>query len=487
MMKSIFKILGVGLLLLIAVIFLNVFRAKNIQPKAFDYSPIEIPSTAIENLSSAIQLPTISHKIGMMDTSAFNGLLNLFEEKYPQFHATVVREVLSSHTLLYKWEGSNKELKPQLYMGHIDVVPVEKSTLDQWEYPPFSGEITDEFVWGRGALDDKGTVVGLLETAELLVNSGFKPKHTLYFLFGQDEEILGNEGAVIAVEKFKKEGVQLSFVWDEGTIIGKELVPGIDTEVAMIGISEKGYASFELTANVIGGHSSMPNQENAIGDLSKAISDLQQNPFPYEVSGPIEGFMKYLGPVSPTMNRMAFANPWLFKPLIYKSYAKTGSGRAMIQTTIAPTIFKSGIKENVIPNRAKAIVNCRLLPGHTIESVEEYLKSVINNDNISVAIMEGAQNPSGVTDFNTDEFRTLGSSIRSVYSESYVTPFLMLGATDSRHFEEVADHIFKFAPFVYTKEDLPRLHGINERISLENFKNGIQIYTLAIQKLDELD
>ena len=484
-MKTFLKILAFSLLVLIAIVLINTFTATSVQPEPFNEEPPTVPETAIDHLSLAIQFPTIAHKIEMMDREAFDGLLQFIDSTYLLFSSATSKTIVSSHTLLYRWEGSEPGLEPNLFMGHMDVVPIEAATRDKWDYSPFSGAVDNGFINGRGSLDDKNTVIGLLEAAEMLIKKGFKPKRTIYFLFGQDEEIGGHEGARLVVEKFVREGTHLNMVWDEGTIIGKELVPGMENEVALIGIAEKGYVSFELHAEVEGGHSSMPASSNSIGDLSTAIAKLQENPFPFEIAAPVEGFIEYLGPEMPFVNRMAFSNTWLFEPMIINTYASNENGRALIHTTMAPTIFKAGIKDNVIPTSAKAVVNCRILPGHDVEETKARIEAVINNPNIRVTPQETQQNPSKSTDYNSTVFRTICSSVRTVYPESRSAPFLMLGATDSRHFEPVCEHIIKFAPFVYESEDLPRLHGINERIHVDNFKKGIQIYCLAIENLDE--
>ena len=485
-MKTFFKLVGIGLIGLIIVILFNTFSAKSIQPEPFDQKIPDVSQSAVNHLSMAVQYKTISHKIEMMDNEAFDGLLTFIDSTYPNFTAISTKEIFGSHTLLYEWKGSDPKLLPHLYMGHIDVVPVEVSSKSKWHSPPFSGEINDGFIYGRGTLDDKACVIALLETAEQLIKNGFKPRHSIYFLFGQDEEIGGHEGAELVANKFLDENTEIGLIWDEGTIIGKDMVPKITEEVALIGIAEKGYVSFELSTEIEGGHSSIPESENSIGELTKAINALMANPFPYEISPPVQGFIDYMGPELPFDMKIAFTNTWLFKPLIFGAYAKTGSGRALIQTTVVPTIFKAGFKDNVVPVSAKAVVNCRILPGHSIESTLQYLSDVINNDKIKINPQETQVNPSRSTDYKTLEFRTIASAVKTVYPQSYSSPFLMLGATDSRHFEPVCKKIFKFAPFVYESGDLARLHGLNERIHIDNFKKGIQIYSLAIENLDKL-
>ncbi|MCT4623175.1 MAG: M20/M25/M40 family metallo-hydrolase, partial [Schleiferiaceae bacterium] len=233
-------------------------------------------------------------------------------------------------------------------------------------------------------------------------------------------------------------------------------------------------------------HSSIPPIQTAIGSLNNALVRLDQNPFPYTISAPIEGFIEYIGPESPFMNKLAFSNPWLFKPLIFNSYAATGSGRAMIQTTMTPTVVKAGVKDNVVPAKAQAIVNCRILPGETVESTQSRIASIIADSSITISKQETQVNPSKSSEYNNPYFNTIGSAVKTVYPKAHAAPFLMLGATDSRHFDNVCDRIYKFAPFVYRSEELKLLHGINEKIAVENFKNGIQIYYLVLKNINTL-
>ena len=485
-MKLLFRVAVVTIMAIVFVLAYNYMTFKSIQPEALDQAAPEFSDKAVEHLSKAVQFKTISHKVEMLDADALNGFLKFIESTYPKFHEATTKEIVSTHSPLYKWEGEDKSLKPILYMGHMDVVPIEKATKDQWLHPPFSGEIDNGFIYGRGTLDDKGTIIGLLEAAELLATEGFKPKRTIYFFFGQDEEIGGHQGAEFLVEKFKKENIQLEMVWDEGTVIGRNQVPGMPNEVALIGIAEKGYVSYNLTCQMEGGHSSMPPENSAISNLNRALVAIADNPFPYTISKPVEGFIEHIGPESPFLNKLAFSNRWIFEPLIFQSYAATGSGRALIQTSMSATIVQAGIKDNVVPSRAQAVVNCRILPGEDLKSTQAYLEEIINDTTITISPQETQQNPSKASDYNNPYFSTIGSVVKTVYPKANISPFLMLGATDSRHFDDLCDKIYKFAPFVYESEDLALLHGINEKIGEENFKKGIQIYYLAIKNLNEL-
>lgn len=485
-MKLLFRVSVVTGMVVVLVLAYNFMSFENIQPEALNESPPVIDSSAAVHLSQAVQFKTISHKVEMHDAKALNGLLKFLQTTYPAFHKVAKKEIVSTHTLFYTWEGEDPSLKPVMYMGHMDVVPIERVSENQWVHPPFSGKIEDGTIYGRGTLDDKCTVIGLLEAAEILITEGFKPRRTIYLLFGQDEEIGGGQGANLVADRFKKEGLELEMIWDEGTIIGRNLVPGMPDEVALIGISEKGYISYNLTCQIPGGHSSMPPINSAISNLNRALVAIADNPFPYKLSKPVEGFIEFIGPVSPFMNKLAFSNKWLFKPLIFQSYAATGSGRALIQTSMSATIVKAGVKDNVVPSKAQAIVNCRILPGENMETTLAYLNEIVNDTTIKITPQETQQNPSQSSDYKNAYFNTIGRAVKTIYPKSNISPFLMLGATDSRHFDGLCDKIYKFAPFVYSSDDLVRLHGINEKISTENFNKGIQIYYLSMKNINEL-
>ncbi len=432
---------------------------------------------AVENLSTALTHPTVSHAVEMLDTAAFDGLLKYMRATYPNTYANVV-DTFGTHSLLIYIEGSDPQLMPALFMGHMDVVPAPSP--HEWIVPPFEGKIVNDSLYGRGTLDDKLGVFGLLEAAERL--SSEKPQRSHYFVFGQDEEIGGTLGAKAISQYFLDKGIEFEFVMDEGGVLGNDLIPGIEGNVALIGIAEKGYLSVNLSTRYPGGHSSMPELENSITIIADAITALQANPLPAEFSKPISGFMAHLGPELPFTQRMAFAHPGIFKSIIEGVYNESASGRSLIHTTMAPTIMRGGIKDNIIPSQAQATLNFRILPGVTKEDLVAYVEQTINDPRITISTEDDFELSEGVSDYNHHSFVKIGRAITETYPGTLITPYLTVGATDGRHFHKVSDNVFRFLPVPLGATDVKRLHGRNERIWTQDVVHACQCYERIIRR-----
>ncbi|TVR42717.1 MAG: M20 family peptidase [Bacteroidia bacterium] len=482
------KFLRIFLGLFIVLVLILIIRTITYRSMQIDVEPVNLPVFGMEsvaNLSKAITYPTISHDIGLpIDTLAFREFHQFLADTYPLIHFNLKKEVFSELSLLYTWEGSDPELKPIILMAHIDVVPAGET--DAWEKPPFSGENDGTFIWGRGTLDDKGSLIAILEAVERLIDEDFVPERTIYLAFGHDEEISGFQGAKVIANTLKERGVEAEFVLDEGLVISKGIVPMISTPVASIGISEKGYLSVSLTVEMDGGHSSTPEKESAIIVLNRALHRLINNQMRADIAGPTEDFLRFTGPEMPFLPRIIFANQWLFKPLIINIYEGSNAGNAAIRTTTAPTIIKAGIKDNMIPTKAEAVVNFRIIPGETIEDVVQHVHRVISDDRVKVTIVGQNQEPSPVSPINSPGFGIIHKTIRQVFPEVVVNPMLMLGATDSRHYVEVSSNIYRFIPVTVTQEDLARIHGLDERIGIEDFRKAIGFYYLLVKNINSL-
>ena len=268
---------------------------------------------------------------------------------------------------------------------------------------------------------------------------------------------------------------------DEGQAIIQDLIPGIEQKTALIGIAEKGYLTLELSLAMVGGHSSTPAKETAIDVLSTAISQLKSNPLPASINPVLARFMDKLGPEMGFAAKMAFGNRWLFKSYLLNEYAKTKSGNANIRTTTSPTIFEAGIKENVIPTTARAIVNFRIIPGETIEDVLNHVTKTVSDKRIQVEIVGQGFNPSPVSPTNNTEYVLLERSIKEVFPSILSAPSLVIGATDARHFSEVSPNVYRFSPFHIHSKNLTCFHGIDERIGKSEFENGIRFYRRIIE------
>ena len=479
-MKKILITILILVLVFIGYIVINTFTfsSKQIQPEPV--AEILIPNTAVENFSQALSIPTISHEDpSLFDAGAFYEFSRFLKEAYPLTDSLLEVTYINEFSIIYKWAGSDPSLKPMILMGHIDVVPVEDPS--KWSVPPFSGEIRDGKVWGRGAIDDKISVIGNMEAVELLLGEGFRPARTLYLCFGHDEEIGGELGAVAIVAHLKGQGVQAEFVVDEGFAITREMVPGMTRDVALIGTAEKGFVTLELSVSIEGGHSSMPARETAIDVMANAVVKLKNNPFPSEISQPVQDFMSYAGPeMSSFVSRMAFANPGIFRSLIINNLAQTPSGNALIRTTTSPTIFRAGIKDNIIPHQARATVNFRTLPGTSMQDVQDRVREIIDDERITISKGQFGSEAPGSSSVHSFGYEVMHRSIKEIFPEVIVAPNLVIGATDSRHYYPISENIYRFVPFYLTKDNIATFHGIDEHLAIVDFENAIRFYRQLI-------
>jgi len=479
-------ILGILVFLILLISFI-VIKAATFSSKQLKVEPVAGASIdqqkAVHNLSSALQLKTISNQDpAKNDTQQFKLLHQLLETSFPGVHANLVKEGVNEFSLLYTWKGTDSNLRPIILLGHMDVVPIAEGTNQDWTHPPFSGRITDEFVWGRGAMDYKIGVTGMLEAVEGLLESGFRPKRTVYLAFGHDEEVGGIEGAREIAKLLKSRSIKAEWILDEGSIVISAMMPGISGEVALPGIAEKGYMTLELTVKTEGGHSSMPPVGTAIGVLASAIHNLERNRFPVKYEGVVVDMFEYAAPEMPFGMKLLFANKWLLKPVITGQLKKVAAMNAMLRTTIAPTIFKAGTKENVLPQQARAMVNFRLYPGDSPEYVIKHVTRAINDSRVKIGQSKhAAMKASAVTDIGGESFTNLQKTIHQIFPDAVVAPYLVVAGTDTRHYGEISDNIFRFLPLSFVKEDIKRFHGTNERVGIKNYIRAIQFYSQMIR------
>lgn len=481
-MKKTLKLLGLIVLVLVVVLLLKTVFYSSKQLTVNPVEAIEINDESIIHLSKAVSYRTISYEdYSLTDTLQFVQFHAFLDSTYPLISEHLEKEIHGNNALLYKWQGKNINLKPFILMAHQDVVPVVE---ENWEKGPFSGEIDTLFIWGRGTLDDKGSLISIFEAVEKMLEEGFTPDRTIYLVFGDDEEVTG-KGAQALAATLKNRGVEAETVIDEGMSITSGIVPMISNPVALIGTSEKGYLSVELTSKSAGGHSAMPQSETAISILSTALVKITNNQPAPKFTPPVKGFLDFIGPEIPWPARIVFANQWLLGGVLKSIYTSSGPGNASVRTTTAPTMLKAGIKDNILPTEAKATVNFRLLPGDTSDKVIARLRKVINDDRISVMALKNSQEPDKVSPINCKAFNLLNKTIKECYENTYVAPTLVTGATDSYYFSEVSPHVYRFAPTILTPEDLDRNHGNNERITIKNYKSMINFYYRLVKNFQE--
>lgn len=462
----------------------NTFTFESIQTWPEPIAKIEIAPEAIHRFAEAVQIPTISYDDPtQFDTAAFDHFLTLVEENYPLCDSLLKKQLVNEYGLLYHWPGTKPDLEPVILMGHYDVVPVDPRG---WRQEPFSGIIVDDTIWGRGTIDDKINVIGILEAAEYLLEQGFKPERGFYFPFGFDEETGGKKGALAMAQLLDDRGVRAAFVLDEGLAVTEGLIPGMDAPVAVTGIAEKGFLSLGLSVEIDGGHSSIPTKESAIDVLATAIVRLKQNPLPARLTPPIRSFMQYLGPEMPFMQKMAFANPSLFAGTIVDIYEQSGPGNALVRTTTAPTIFQAGSKDNVIPNQAEATVNFRILPGDDIAFVMREVKKIVKDERIQIEKVSHHNEASAVSPVNSQAFQVLTQTQKEIFPHTFVAPNVMVGGTDGRYYEILSDHVFRFSPYHLNPQNVSMLHGRNECLPMSDFQDAIRFYARLMQNSQAL-
>ncbi|MFN7054630.1 M20 family peptidase [Hyphomonas sp.] len=488
----------IGLGSIIAILFaVVIFRTLNYGADSVG-GRVELPEPpavsaerAAENLSRALQFRTITLTAGDPRPGQEGEWLALhawLEEAYPAAHAAMTRELVpGTLTLLYTWAGSDASLKPLLLMAHQDVVPVNIGTEDDWTAPPFSGEIVEGYVYGRGAIDDKGSLVALMEAAEALAQSGFRPQRTLHFMFGHDEEVSGS-GAEAGVALLKARGIEPEMALDEGFMI-VDPSPLTGKAMGFIGIAEKGYLTLEIVATAEGGHSSTPPRNSAAVRLARAIAALDDNQMKADFTKPpVSDLFRSAAQDMPFLQRMAFANLWLFESMIDEQLGGVPAGNAMIRTTTAPTMLAGSAKENVLAQRASALVNFRIHPNDNPEDVIAHVKAVTAGIE-GIEVHTGTEGLRGagaspVSPTDNRAYAVLASVAEAAGNGAPVAPGLVLGATDARYASAITNNVYRFAPAVLSPEDLSGFHGTNERLSVENMGRLTRGYAQIILAMD---
>ena len=415
------------------------------------------------------------------DRASFEGLRRTLTKLYPRAHAAMELELVED-SLLYTWRGTEPTAAPVLFLAHTDVVPVEPGTEDDWTQPPFSGAVEGGFVWGRGAIDDKLGVVGLMEGVELLVAMGFQPRRTVLFAFGHDEETGGKQGASVLAAELERRGVKPWFAFDEGGAVIRDMLPGIAAPVALVGVAEKGYATLELTLQGEGGHSNMPPPQSTIVRLGEALARLESDGFPTEIRGGTSLMVDAITPHTPFAWRIVLGNRWLFDPLIAAALGTQQASNASVRTTTAVTRFDAGVADNVVASRARALVNFRMLPGDTVDDVIAHANDVIDDPQIEVRCASECREATELSDVDGEAFALLRQVLASVYPDAVVAPYLVIGGTDARYYQPMTEEgAFRFLPVRLTPADRARMHGTDERIAVEELRTAVQFYAVLIE------
>lgn len=455
--------------------------AKSKQPTAKQQTHTLDETRIINNLSSAVKIKTISYENrDQIDYSEFDKFIRFLAETYPLVHENLSLERINEYSLIYRWEGTNPKAQPIGLAAHYDVVPVLKGTENDWEEEAFSGTITEEFVWGRGTLDDKVGVIGILEAAEQLVKEGYQPPQDIYLLFGHDEEIGGDEGAAKITDYLNEQNIQLAYVMDEGGAIVTNMVPGIKAPVGVIGVAEKGMADVTLTTTGSGGHSSQPATITNVGRISKAIAKLEEQQFKAHFDGPTKELFEFVAPEMSFGYKYVFENTWLFQPVITKILLGKPATAAVMRSTIAPTIFHAGEKANVLPEKAQANINVRVMPQDTLKSLQKDIEKIIDDEAIEVTVEGNEASP--VSSTSNGAFQAIQQAARDTYPDAIIAPYIMIAGSDAKHYARAADDTYRFLPIMMEEDGLQKMHGTNERITKDAMIKAVAFYMTLLQE-----
>lgn len=486
-------IIGLGLCIAVLVCVMAVRAARVPSPAPPSSGTAALPvdaAVAADRLAGAVRFKTVSYASGgPIDTAAFLGFHDFLARSFPLVHSTLERSTVNRLSLIYRWPGADTSAAPLVLMGHMDVVPVPDANLREWKHEPFSGDVAEGYVWGRGTLDDKTTVLAILEAVEGLLRSGYRPPRNVYLTFGHDEEVGGLYGARVIVDTLVRRGVKPALVIDEGGFMAAGALPGLTGRAAIVGIAEKGYISLRLRARAQGGHSSMPTRRTAVGALSRAIAELEANPFPTSLDGPTRGMIEAMTPYMPFSRRLVLANLWLTEPLVRRNLAANPLGAALMRTTTAPTMLSAGVKDNVLPPEATAVVNFRIRPGETQTTVIDRVRSVIADTMIAVEPTDSARvDPSPISDVGSAAYRLIATTVRGMAPGETlpVLPYLVMGGTDAKYWGPHSNRVFRFLAIPLGAGDAGRVHGVNERVAVADYATAVSFFARLVKGLDAL-
>jgi carboxypeptidase PM20D1 len=481
--KYLLRWAGAVVLVLVATMMVNAWRVSTHEIPVAAFRPQFETTAMTRRLARALAIPTLSATPEQPALDRFFELHTLLQAQFPRVHAELEREVVGGASLLFRWKGRD-DCPAVLLAAHQDVVPVEPGTEASWTHPPFAGAIADGAVWGRGAVDDKSSLMAILEAVEFLLAQGIQPDCDVWLAFGHDEEVSGLAGAVSMAALLRERGVALDYVLDEGGAITRGAIPGTTKPLATIGVAEKGYVSLRLTARDGGGHSSMPPRRTAIGRLARAVALLEAHRPAADFSPVQRELLRRIAAQVDPAQRIVLSNLWITAPLVERLLSAQPASDATLRTTTAPTLFHAGIKDNVLAQKAEAVVNFRVRVGDSIDGVIAHVRDTIDDAEIGIEVDDGFRSePSAISSWEDPAFIRIETALRSVSPEAdlVVAPYVTSGGTDARHYAALTPRLYRFLPVLMTPELLASFHGNNERIPIAEYERMVRFYVRLLQ------
>jgi len=473
---------GLALLIVAAITVVRALRAVPQPRAAVEAPPLELDSRRVsERLGAAVRIRSVAAvDPDPVEAAALSRMADFVLERFASLGTWCELERHEA-AVVVRWPGSEPELAPLLLLAHLDVVPVEAGTEADWSFPPFSGEVAAGAVWGRGTLDDKGGALAILEALELLGARGFQPRRGVVVALGLDEEVGGVRGARAVAERLREEGLRPLLVLDEGYGVLEDLIPPVAAPVAAVGVAEKGQLTVELEVSADGGHASMPARETALGILAAGLARLEASPAPARLDGIPAAFFEDLAGEMAPLERYLFANRWLFEPLLRSALLEAPSTAALLRTTTAVTRADAGTADNALPGRAVARVDLRLHPRDTVEQALDRLQAVLADERVQVRALPGARPATPASPTAGEPWELLTMTIRECYPDAVVAPALCVAATDARHYQGLTEAVYRFNGVRLGPDDLPRLHGTDERIEVADYLAMIRFYARLVE------
>ncbi len=510
-MKNILLAVFGILIILIVVLLIKTYTYpfKKITADASEKWKPAKNDSAVMRLSGGIKIPTVSSgSLGVFDYAPFDRFKEYLRNTYPLVYQNTENYEINNYALVFRLKGSDSGLEPVLFLSHMDVVPPGDADIknkeqnvfrpddqplpavsevaEDWDFEPFSGAVAHGRIYGRGAIDMKGMLFSLMESMNNLIRSGAVPKRDIYLAFGFDEEVGGQKGAVQIAEHFRKAGLKFEAVYDEGGLImEKGNIAGINSDVAAVGCAEKGFLSAKIKVKGLGGHSSMPPMESAIGKAAVIMQRLEDHQMKPVITPLIKDFFDNIGGAMPFTSRLAIANQWLLKPLLLSQLTKNNTTNALVRTTTALTMMKGSDGANVLSPEVEFVVNFRLLPGNSVKEVREHIAKATEGFDVEVEDIDNTREASAVSPTDTKAYKMIEDGIKEICPGAIVTPYLTMAATDAYKYQIVSKNIYRFMPIKINRSEQQSIHSTNEYISIENYLKMIHYFEYIMKNYDK--